>query len=63
MHARETQINELIATTMKLAQASSSLELTMVSCLYRMALLELTNLAGVERTAEPARKRVDAPAQ
>jgi hypothetical protein len=63
MQGRDKQINEMIGETMKLAQAASSLELTMVSCLFRMVLLELTNLNDAERATVPARDRVKAPAQ
>jgi hypothetical protein len=63
MQGRDKQINEMIGETMKLAQAASSLELTMVSCLYRMVLLELTNLSDAEPATVPARDRVKAPAQ
>lgn len=63
MRARDKQINEMIATTMKLAQGAASLELTTASCLYRMILLELTNLTTSDQAAaEMMRERADLPA-
>lgn len=50
MPVRDKQINEMIGTTMKLNQLATSLELPMVSCLYRMILMELSNQA----TDQPA---------
>jgi hypothetical protein len=44
MQPHDRQINEMIEATMGLAQTASSLELKVASCLYRMILLELTNL-------------------
>lgn len=63
MQARDKQINDMIATTMKLAQSAASLELTMASCLYRMILLELTNRIDDQAPADAARDRVDVPAK
>lgn len=63
MQARDRQINDMIATTMKLAQSAASLELTMASCLYRMILLELTNRIDDQAPADVARDRVDVPAK
>lgn len=66
MRVSDKQINEMIATTMKLAQSAASLELTTVSCLYRMVLLELTNLTAEQAASDQslpgmARERIDSP--
>ena len=45
MRPHDRQINEMIESTMTLAHQASSLDLPVVCCLYRMILLELTNLA------------------
>jgi hypothetical protein len=41
--AREKQISNMIESTMLLAHNASLLDLKVVTCLYRMILLELTN--------------------
>ena len=61
MGARNTQINEMIEATMKLAQSASALELEVASCLYRMAILELTNLVEEPIPAVRPRTRVEIP--
>jgi hypothetical protein len=43
MRAREKHINDMIESTMVLAQQASMLDLKVITCLYRMILLELTN--------------------
>lgn len=61
--ARNKQINEMIEATMKLAQSASALELNMHSCLYRMAMLELTSLADQQMPADVSRNRIKVSAK
>jgi hypothetical protein len=46
---------------MNLAQAAGALELPLISCLYRMILLELTNQVDDQPAAKAARNRVNVP--
>jgi hypothetical protein len=59
--ARDKQINEMIGTTMNLAQAAGALELPLISCLYRMILLELTNQVDDQPAAKAARNQINVP--
>ena len=60
MRAREKQINEMIAATMKLTESAAELDLSLLSSLYRMCVLELTNLADEEMPPKQARARLGA---
>ena len=48
MTTRDKQINEMIETTMVLAKSADALGLKVITCLYRMAAMELTNLVDEE---------------
>jgi len=63
MRVRDKQINEMIGTTMKLSEVAASLDLPMVSCLYRMVLMELTNQSAEQAAASVAAERADVSAQ
>ena len=60
MRAREKQLNDMIAATMKLAQSAEALELNLVSSLYRMCMLELTNLVDDQAPVGRPRERLRA---
>jgi hypothetical protein len=55
MRAREKQISEMIAATVKLKETADRLDLGLLSSLYRMCALELANT--VEDEEMPGRPR------
>ena len=60
MRAREKQLNDMIAATMKLTESAAELNLGLLSNLYRMCVLELTNQADAQAPISRARERLGA---
>ena len=57
MRAREKQITEMIAATVKLKETADKLNLSLLSSLYRMCALELANTVEDEEMLGSRRER------